>query len=404
MLDNDDAGIQGTINFIKKFFEFTGFINNIEIYIVDPNIYQSNAPGIAEHILPHFSKLINNANQFVTNFLSYTNNKPLKDIGELVTVLTKIVYGSPNNIAQSLIQLIKSNQLFIPEWFSIIYTTYNKLSIDLLDFATYLPIDPKSIKDQSNVSFYSSVTMNTFLDAYLKLNPHIKKLDKTDKQNLIKSISGQKNHILINKVYKQPPEVNILLRLDVIPFVLDNYYYIYKRKQYKEDLYQNDKNITVCNYIQKYHSGNISNNYIFNEELMVYLNQIPPILPRLELKYNPSYNFDVNLEENYINTFVPSKFHYMKPNQEIIVYDDFPTIYNIIRHLLNYEQDMITVDDFINWLAAAFAGRQKLLTAWFFVGKTQGVGKNTLTDLIFIGSASLISKTVPELCLIISPL
>ncbi len=116
---------------------------------------------------------------------------------------------------------------------------------------------------------------------------------------------------------------------------------------------------------------------------------IPEQLPFVEEIFAPQDRRTVDLDNDFINLFRPNPVFWSEANiPEEAVGADMdsiqklklvaPTIYDLIQHMTCGGEEF---PRFINWLAAVFQKRNKMLTAWVIHG-VQGTGKGSLTDKV----------------------
>lgn len=132
--------------------------------------------------------------------------------------------------------------------------------------------------------------------------------------------------------------------------------------------------------LREFDKVNLSKNKSHVEDLVKAYITIPPVLPDLNLIYDPHNFYEVDPIYKRINTFVPTKWMYYEKNNEIITPAEFPTIYGFIDHLLGSDQGVSTTH-IINWIATIFNKREKIRTSLIIVGH-QGAGKGIFVDLI----------------------
>lgn len=101
---------------------------------------------------------------------------------------------------------------------------------------------------------------------------------------------------------------------------------------------------------------------------------IGDFIPTWDIQYDPRGDWTIDEEHHLINTFRPSPYMGMEPNKEVTI-KDFPTIHQIIRHLLGETgKDTELSTAFLNWFAVIFQRKAKPLTAWVIHG-CEGTGK-----------------------------
>lgn len=96
-------------------------------------------------------------------------------------------------------------------------------------------------------------------------------------------------------------------------------------------------------------------------------------IPVWDMQYDPKVDWTIDVDNHLINTFRPST--YMGLTAKARTPKNFPTIYNIIRHLLGeYDDNTKLSEAFLNWFAVIFQRKAKPLTAWVVHG-CEGTGK-----------------------------
>lgn len=98
--------------------------------------------------------------------------------------------------------------------------------------------------------------------------------------------------------------------------------------------------------------------------------------PQWTMEFNPANKTIVDVEKQYINTYVPS-VHYRNKLHK----GEFPTIKKILMSVVsNNEWNEIT-EHFVNWLAVLVQHRIKIGTTWLLSG-TEGTGKNLMQKIM----------------------
>ena len=119
-------------------------------------------------------------------------------------------------------------------------------------------------------------------------------------------------------------------------------------------------------------------------------------IPIWDIVYDPRGNWVVDEDGHRINMFVPTSYMSVEPNAKA----KFPTILNIIRHMLGcvegVEEDEQLLNHFLNWFACIFQRKHKPLTAWVTHG-IEGTGKGFFINKIatpLLGGKNAMSVTV----------
>lgn len=103
-------------------------------------------------------------------------------------------------------------------------------------------------------------------------------------------------------------------------------------------------------------------------------------VPQWKFEFNPTNPVIVDIENQYLNTYVPTKFHQQKITKTTDL-SACPTIKKVLMSVAsNNEWNEIT-EHFMNWLAVLFQHKIKIGTTWLFSG-TEGTGKNLLSNHI----------------------
>jgi hypothetical protein len=122
-------------------------------------------------------------------------------------------------------------------------------------------------------------------------------------------------------------------------------------------------------------------------------------IPIWDIQYDPRSDWTVDEENHKVNLFTPSPYMFITPNEKA----KFPTILNIIRHMLGAvagdEADDKLVAHFLNWFACIFQRKHKPLTAWVTHG-IEGTGKGFFVNKIMmplLGDTNVMSITVDNI-------
>lgn len=119
----------------------------------------------------------------------------------------------------------------------------------------------------------------------------------------------------------------------------------------------------------------------FIEELMLDAGLNPPKkFPAFTVKFNPQdLGSKFNLREKTFNLFTPTKYMFLKKNNEVIDLEtSCPAIYTILSNVVPVRTER---EKYFNWLSYTFSTRQKSIVAWLFRG-AQGTGKNIMFEKI----------------------
>jgi len=103
-------------------------------------------------------------------------------------------------------------------------------------------------------------------------------------------------------------------------------------------------------------------------------------VPQWTVEFNPQSTQVMDIENNYMNTFVPSPWlRNAKPDIKAIA--KAPIIKRIIAHAVSAGEWTDVTEHFMNWLAVIFQFRVKTRTAWVLHG-TEGTGKGLLFNKV----------------------
>jgi len=97
-------------------------------------------------------------------------------------------------------------------------------------------------------------------------------------------------------------------------------------------------------------------------------------IPVWEITYNPREDWIVDTENHRVNTYVVSEYNTVEPRDN----NDFPTILNIICHMLGENERTELIEHFLNWFACVFQRQVKPHTAWVCHGNEGCVAGDTL--------------------------
>lgn len=103
-------------------------------------------------------------------------------------------------------------------------------------------------------------------------------------------------------------------------------------------------------------------------------------VPQWQFEFNPSNKVIVDIDKQYLNTYVPSKYYKNKVTK-VTELDNCPTIKKVLISVTGNDEWGEITEHFMNWLAVLFQHKIKIGTTWLFSG-TEGTGKNLLSNHI----------------------
>lgn len=105
-------------------------------------------------------------------------------------------------------------------------------------------------------------------------------------------------------------------------------------------------------------------------------------VPQWNFDFNPQNNVILDLDKQYLNTYVPSTFYrdFKKP-ATLPGPTSWPTIRKIIASAVSCNEWNEVTEHFLNWCAVLFQHRIKIGTTWLLSG-IEGTGKNLLSNHI----------------------
>lgn len=100
-------------------------------------------------------------------------------------------------------------------------------------------------------------------------------------------------------------------------------------------------------------------------------------VPQWTFEFNPQNNTIIDLDEQYLNTYVPSGYFRAGWDKKMTNIDKCPTIKNVLMSVVSNNEWTEVTDHLVNWIACIFQYRTKIQTAWLTSG-TEGTGKKLL--------------------------
>lgn len=134
--------------------------------------------------------------------------------------------------------------------------------------------------------------------------------------------------------------------------------------------------------------------------LMQHGKQPGDFTPQWDFEFNPQNNTIIDVDEQYLNTYVPSQFyrnheaHRTKPST-----DSWPTIRKIVTSIVSNNEWSEVTEHLMNWLAVIFQKRIKTGTCWV-AGGTEGTGKGLFINKVLaplLGSRYVKEITITRL-------
>lgn len=103
-------------------------------------------------------------------------------------------------------------------------------------------------------------------------------------------------------------------------------------------------------------------------------------VPQWTFEFNPINDVIIDVEKQYLNTYVPTHFHRKKLVKTTSM-DHCPTIKKVLMSVVSNNEWNDITEHLMNWLAVLFQHKIKIGTTWLFSG-TEGTGKNLLSNHI----------------------
>lgn len=108
---------------------------------------------------------------------------------------------------------------------------------------------------------------------------------------------------------------------------------------------------------------------------------IPTFIPIWTMEYNPRKEYIVDVDEMKVNTYASSLYRRNAKKRTVIVEEECPTIYRIMRSLIG-DDDKVE-ESFMCWLAMIFQNIGKPRVSWTFHG-IEGTGKGLFVHDILV--------------------
>ena len=102
--------------------------------------------------------------------------------------------------------------------------------------------------------------------------------------------------------------------------------------------------------------------------------------PQWNFEFNPQGNVTIDLDKQYLNSYVPSPY-YRAPRNGTYSIDKCPTIKKIAMSIVSNNEWNEVTEHLMNWLAVLFQKRIKIGTCWV-TGGTEGTGKGLFINKI----------------------
>lgn len=108
---------------------------------------------------------------------------------------------------------------------------------------------------------------------------------------------------------------------------------------------------------------------------------IPAFIPIWEMEYNPRAEYIVDEAKKKVNTYAPSLYRKNAKKREVMIKEECPTIYRVMRSLIG-DDDKVE-DSFCAWLAMIFQNIAKPRVSWVFHG-IEGTGKGVFINEVCV--------------------